>query len=63
MSEDGKAGVEIREANKKGLSIIDKPLEKNHNTRDTIAKDLGWSTGKTAYGRKRGFYLLPYLLH
>ncbi|MCO6498421.1 MAG: hypothetical protein J5I50_12260 [Chitinophagaceae bacterium] len=46
------------------LSTIDKTgAEQIHNTRDTIAKDLGWSTGKTAYGRKRGFYLLPYLLH
>ena len=29
------------------LSTIDKKLPE-HNTRDTIANDLGWSTGKVA---------------
>ena len=33
----------------KGLSIVDKPL---HNTRKTIANDLGWSTGKVAMADK-----------
>ena len=30
------------------MSTIDKT---NHNTRDTIANDLGWSTGKVAMGK------------
>ena len=30
------------------MSTIDKT---NHNTRDTIANDLGWSTGKVAMAR------------
>jgi hypothetical protein len=30
---------------KEVLSIIDKSSEPRHNTRDEIAKDLGWSTG------------------
>ena len=33
----------------KGLSTIDKP---SHNTRDTIASELGWSTGKVAMADK-----------
>jgi 2-polyprenyl-3-methyl-5-hydroxy-6-metoxy-1,4-benzoquinol methylase len=32
-----------------GLSIVDKGT---HNTRDTIANDLGWSTGKVAMADK-----------
>ncbi|MCO5286009.1 MAG: hypothetical protein M9898_06310 [Chitinophagaceae bacterium] len=43
----------VREAKKRGeepeLSIVDNSgTEQIHSTRDTIAKDLGWSTGKTA---------------
>ena len=30
------------------LSTIDKKLKPEHNTRETIANDLGWSTGKVA---------------
>ncbi|MBW7840512.1 MAG: hypothetical protein H3C36_12935, partial [Chitinophagaceae bacterium] len=52
----------VREAKKRGeepeLSIVDNSgTEQIHNTRDTIAKDLGWSTGKTAYGRG-GFFVM-----
>ena len=36
---------------KKGLSIVDKGFEPI-NTRDEIAKDLGWSTGKVAMADK-----------
>jgi len=44
MKESGKIGREIQLG---GLSFSDKPPEP-HNTRDEIAKDLDWSTGKTA---------------
>jgi ribosomal protein L27 len=30
------------------LSIVDKSSQPTHNTRDALAKDLGWSTGKLA---------------
>lgn len=42
------AGQIFHKGNPKVLSTIDKTLDSAHNTRDTIAKDLGWSTGKTA---------------
>lgn len=46
MSEKGLDGAK----SKWGLSIIDKPHEpqRSHNTREEIASDLGWSTGKLA---------------
>lgn len=52
----------VREAKKRGeepeLSTIDKTgKEETHNTQAAIAKDLGWSTGKTAYGRG-GFFVM-----
>lgn len=34
------------------LSIMDKRLEPKHNTREEIAKDLGWSSGKLARAEK-----------
>lgn len=37
--------------NKEGLSIVDKPIDP-HNTRNEIAADLNWSTGKVAMGQK-----------
>jgi hypothetical protein len=40
----------------KGLSIVDKGT---HNTRDTIANDLGWSTGNVAMADKVWEELLP----
>ncbi len=43
------AGKESMSEGGKGLSTIDKP---SHNTRDTIANDLGWSTGKVAMADK-----------
>ena len=42
-------GKESMSEGGKGLSTIDKP---SHNTRDTIANDLGWSTGKVAMADK-----------
>lgn len=40
------------------LSTIDKSdKDASHNTQAAIAKDLGWSTGKTAYGRG-GFFVM-----
>lgn len=36
----------------KSLSIVDNDLEPKHNTRNEIAADLGWSTGKVAMGQK-----------
>lgn len=45
QSEGGKA---IRKSQNEVLSNIDKPLKDTHNTRNEIAKDLGWSTGKVA---------------
>ena len=44
MAEAGKMGREIQLG---GLSTIDKPPE-SHDTREEIAKELGWSTGKVA---------------
>lgn len=51
MSNKGKEGGR---GNKKGLSIIDKPLKQptQHNTRNEIASTLGWSTGKVAMADK-----------
>ena len=34
------------------LSIMDKRFEQKHNTREEIAKDLGWSSGKIARAEK-----------
>lgn len=57
MSERGHAGNESRWGETSGLSLNDKPddaddsevfKDEPHNTRETIAADLGWSTGKTA---------------
>lgn len=42
-----KAGSEGGRGNTKGLSLNDKSFN-THNTREEIAKDLGWSTGKVA---------------
>ena len=50
------AGSDYGEGHKKSevLSTIDKTSEKpeTHNTRNEIAKDLGWSTGKVAMADK-----------
>lgn len=37
---------------KEVLSIMDKTSESKHNTREEIAKDLGWSSGKIARAEK-----------
>ncbi|MCZ2397150.1 MAG: hypothetical protein LC100_11475, partial [Chitinophagales bacterium] len=42
------AGQIFHKGNPKVLSTIDKTLDSAHNTQAAIAKDLGWSTGKTA---------------
>lgn len=34
------------------LSIVDKSVDTPHNTRNEIAADLGWSTGKVAMGQR-----------
>lgn len=39
----------MSDGKKYGLSTIDKPL---HNTREEIAEELGWSTGKVAIADK-----------
>jgi hypothetical protein len=39
---------------KSPLSTIDKPDIKKHNTRNEIASDLGWSTGKVAMADVQG---------
>jgi len=40
----GKENMKFGGLDKKGLSIVDKPL----NTQKEISEDLGWSTGKVA---------------
>jgi len=51
LAEKGKANMSFEGVpnDMRGLSTIDKP---QHNTRDTIAKELGWSTGKVAMADK-----------
>ena len=51
LLEAGKENLKLPTGGKNSLtlSIVDKV---NHNTRDTIANDLGWSTGKVAMADK-----------
>jgi predicted nucleotidyltransferase component of viral defense system len=51
LLEVGKENLKIPTGGKNSLTLstIDKV---NHNTRDTIANDLGWSTGKVAMADK-----------
>ena len=48
MIRGGEVTDEVLKKTSQGLSTIDKPCEVPHNTRDELAKDLGWSTGKVA---------------
>jgi len=53
LLEKGKRNMSAGGGNQKsGLSTIDRPDITPINTRDEIAKDLGWSTGKTAMADK-----------
>ena len=52
LAERGRENLKLSEGRgaigeKKPLSTIDKPFTE-HNTRDELAKELGWSTGKVA---------------
>jgi hypothetical protein len=51
LAEKGKENQKLSDGRgQKGLSKVDKPLQ--HNTREELAKDLGWSTGKVAMADK-----------
>jgi len=51
LEERGRENLKHGGLDRKGLSIVDKGLEPQ-NTQKEIAKDLGWSTGKTAMADK-----------
>lgn len=52
LQDKGRANIVDAQKERHGvtLSTIDK--DRNHNTRDEISKELGWSTGKVAMADK-----------